>query len=421
MEVTKTISPHFKEYLFDWEHKFYLLVGGYGSGKSYHTALKIILKLLNERRTCLVVRNVYATIRDSCFLLMREICNDLNLEDELTFQLSPMSVTFKNGSRIIFRGMDNPAKLKSIHDISLIWIEEASEISYNAFKELLGRLRHPSLKLHVILSLNPAAKNNWTYKHFFELRDIDDTTLYRRRTLQTDNTFYHHSTVDDNRFSADEYRLQLDDMKNYDTDLYRVARLGQFGTSGVRVLQQFEIQSSADVMKAVESIPRRLKFVGLDFGFVTSYNACVRCAVDDVDKRLYVYWEWYERGLTDDVIVERLKEFKDTRELIHCDSAEPKTIAYLRKNGINATGCKKFAGSRLYNIRKLKRFKRIICADNCTNCIAELSTLTFKLDKDDNVTDEFVIDAHTFDAIAYALDNYDVTDLKYITKADFGL
>ena len=70
-------------------------------------------------------------------------------------------------------------------------------------------------------------------------------------------------------------------MKNYDLDLYRIARLGQFGINGVRVLPQFEIQSHEEVMKAVEKIPRRYKFVGMDFGFVESYNAVVRMAVDN--------------------------------------------------------------------------------------------------------------------------------------------
>ena len=127
--------------------------------------------------------------------------------------------------------------------------------------------------------------------------------------------------------------------------------------------------------------------------------------------------------MTDDQIVDRLAEFVTTREVIHCDSAEPKTIRYLQKNGINAVGCKKFAGSRLYNIRKIKRFKKIICSAECQSVIKELAELTFAKDRDDNlIEDEFNIDAHTFDAIAYALDNYDVTDLKYkFHKADLGL
>lgn len=330
---------------------------------------------------------------------------------------------FRNGSRIIFRGLDKPTKLKSINDISLIWIEEASEIKYSAFKELLGRLRHPFMKLHIILSTNPISTSNWTYKHFFKKAGINDNELYKRRVIETDRCYYHHSVADDNLFLPEDYLKELEDIKTYDPDLYRVARLGRFGVNGVRVFPQFEIMPHAEVMKVVERIPRRFKFVGLDFGFVTSFNSCVRCAVDNTNKYLYIYWNWYEKGLTDDQIVDRLSEFVQTREVIHCDSAEPKTIRYLQKNGINATGCKKFDGSRLYNIRKIKRFKKIFCSDACKNVIKELAELTFAKDRDNNlIEDEFNIDSHCFDALAYAIDQYDVTDLKYdVTKADFGL
>lgn len=423
MKVVKEVNPSFEDFIFDWDKKFYFLVGGYGSSKSYHIALKIILKLTQEKRTCLVVREVFETIRESCFSLFYEICDSLNLEDYVIFTKSPMQILFKNGSRIIFRGLDKPAKLKSINDISLIWIEECSEIKYAAFKELIGRLRNPHLKLYMLLSTNPVSTSNWCYKHFFELAKLDDNELYAKKIICRNDVYYHHSTVDDNLFLPDDYRQRLDEMQEYDPDLYRIARLGRFGVNGVRVLPQFEIMTHAEVMKVVDNIPRKFKFVGMDFGFVTSYNSCIRCAVDDANKHLYIYWNWYEKGLTDDQIVDRLTEFVKTREIVRCDSAEPKTIRYLQKNGINAIGCKKFAGSRLYNIRKIKRFKKIICSDACENVIKELAELTFAKDRNDNlIEDEFNIDAHCFDALAYAIETYDVVDLKYkFDKADLGL
>ena len=257
MEVSKQVNPHFENFIFDWESKIYLLVGGYGSSKSYHIALKIILKLLAEKRTCLVVREVYDTIRESCFSLFNEIHASLNLENVVTFTRSPMQMNFSNGSRIIFRGLDNPQKLKSINDISLVWIEECSEIKYSGFKEILGRLRHPFLKLHLILSTNPVAKSNWTYEHFFELPKIDDAKLYAERFFRVNDVFYHHSTADDNFFLPKDYLSELEEMKNYDADLYRIARLGRFGINGLRVLPQFEIMNHSDVMKNVEKIPRK--------------------------------------------------------------------------------------------------------------------------------------------------------------------
>ena len=134
MEIVKEVNPHFEDFVFDWDSKIYFLVGGYGSSKSYHAALKIILKLLEEKRTCLVVREVFGTIRDSCYSLMKEIVEDMGLYDQVHFIGAPSQVRFSNGSLIIFKGMDKPAKLKSINNVSMVWIEECSELKYSGFE-----------------------------------------------------------------------------------------------------------------------------------------------------------------------------------------------------------------------------------------------------------------------------------------------
>ena len=75
--------------------------------------------------------------------------------------------------------------------------------------------------------------------------------------------------------------------------------------------------------------------------------------------------------------------------------------------------CKKFQGSRAQYTKKIKRFHKIICADTCINTIEELKELTYKEDKDGEIIeDEFNIDPHTLSAIWYALDDYDVSNLK---------
>ena len=416
--IEKEVNPHFEDFLFDWSTKFQFLVGGYGSSKSYHIALKLILKLLEEKRTALVVREVYETIRESCFSLLEEIITDLGLENQIKCIVSPMQIRFPNGSKIIFKGMDKPSKLKSINNISIIWLEECSEIKYAGFKELLGRLRHPTLKLHMILSTNPVSKDNWTYKHFFKDEQnnrliLDDEELYEKRTIITNDTYYHHSTADDNLFLPESYIEQLDELKDYDPDLYRIARKGHFGVNGVKVLPQFEVAPHDEVMEAIRRIPNPIKRVGMDFGFETSYNAIIRMVVDPNKQYLYIYWEYYKNKMTDDQTAEEIKEFKETGELIRADSAEPKTIQFYKQNGFNMRAAKKFQGSRLQYTRKVKRFKKIICSDQCKNTIRELKNLTYKKDKNDEIIpDEFNIDPHTLSAIWYGLDDYEVSDLK---------
>jgi phage terminase large subunit len=416
--IEKQANPHFEDFLFDWDQKFQFLVGGYGSSKSYHVALKVIMKLIEEKRTALIVREVYDTHRDSTFSLLEEIIEDLGLADKIRCVTSPMQIRFPNGSKIIFKGMDKPAKLKSINNVSLIWLEECSEIKYEGFKELLGRLRHPTLKLHMILSTNPVGEGNWTYKHFFYNKSnkrliLDDAELYKQRTAVVGDTYYHHSTAEDNMFLPQSYIEQLEEMKEYDPDLYRIARKGRFGVNGTRVLPQFQVQEHEKVMKAISEIKKPLNRTGMDFGFVDSYNAVLRMTVDTEKHYLYIYWEYYKRDMTDDETAEELKELKESGERIIADSAEPKTIVYFRKLGFNMRGAHKYPGSRLQNTKKMKRFKKIICSDKCTNTIDELEDLVYAIDRNgDIIEDEFEIDAHTFEAAWYGLDGYEVTDLK---------
>ena len=418
MELNVIANDHFEDFIFNWDYKFYFLVGGYGSSKSYHVATKLLLKLLQEKRLALVVREVYDTIRDSCYSLLEEVAINIGIYDMLKFKTSPMQIIFPNGSKIIFKGMDKPAKLKSINGVSIIWLEECSEVKYDGYKELLGRLRHLTSSNHIICSTNPIGEDNWTYKHFFKDEEnnrivLEDNELYENRIITLNNTYYHHSTCEDNYFLPASYIEELDQMKEYDPDLYRVARQGRFGVNGTRVLPQFEMMNYEEGIKKIADIPKRFHRVGMDFGFETSYNAIVRVAIDDKNKWLYIYYEYYKNKMTDDKTAKEIIEFKESQELIRADSAEPKTIKYYQQQGFKMIGAKKFPGSRLANIKKLKRFKRIICLDNCNNVKKELKNLTYKIDKQGNMLqDEFNIDPHTLSAIWYALDGYEVADIK---------
>lgn len=430
MTIDKEVNPRFESFIWDWDYGTYLLVGGYGSSKSYHIALKLILKCLEEKRKALVVREVFDTIRDSCYDLLVEILEEFDLvgqgRKKVHCTTSPMGIKFPNGSRIIFKGMDKPTKLKSINGVSIVWLEECSEIKYAGYKELLGRLRHPDLSLHFLLSTNPVGTENWVYTHFFKRVDeegtehvtLDDNLLYERKTIVKNGVYYHHSVADDNLFLPKSYIATLDDMKNYDPDLYRVARLGRFGLNGKRVLPQFEVaRSHTEVLEAVNKIQDKFKFNGMDFGFEESYNAVVRVAVDDKRKWLYIYYEYYKNHMTDDKTEKELKKDGLDKIQIIADSEDPKAIRFYQQSGFRMRGCHKYPGSRLANTRKCKRFRRIICSPNCPNTIRELSTLIYAKDSNENlIYDEFNIDPHTFSAIWYALDTYEVADIKYIPR-----
>lgn len=443
--INKTVPPAYYDFLFDWYYKIYLLVGGYGSGKSYNIGLKLILKLLNEKRKALVVREVYDTLLDSCYDLLCEILDDLGLltEDAAEYrknnrlvlaQKSPLRIKFHNGSRIIFKGMDKPEKIKSINGVSIVWLEECSEIKYDGYKELLGRLRTPDVSMHFILSCNPVGKENWVYRHFFKRTDdngkdiviLDDEELYNKKCIIKNNVYYFHTIPEDNIFLPKEYLRTLNDIRTFDESLWRVAKLGRFGAAGTKVLPQLTVATSPRAFKlSINRLGDENKYFGFDFGFEESYNAVVCMAVDLKNSILYIYDEIYINHLTDDKMA-RLPEMQELKykleamgnlginKMIVADNEDPKAIAYYRQMGFPIRACRnKFAGSRLSNTRKIKRFSHIVVSPKCKNTIRELKDLTYKKDRQGNVIyDEFNIDPHTFSAIWYGLDTVTVADVK---------
>lgn len=430
MDMNIEVAERFSSYLTDWDYKHYLLLGGYGSGKSYNTALKIILKLLEEKRTALVVREVRETIKESCYSLLKEVLEKLDMlsdeqsnrrtpTDKVIAITSPMEIRFPNGSRIIFRGMDKIQKIKSINGVSIVWIEECSEIKYQAYTELLGRIRQPGVTLHFILTCNPVGRENWVYNTFFTHTDesgketviCDEKELYRRRTIikkinKKEVMYYHHSICEDNPFIPQSYIDTLDGLKETDPMLWVVARYGRFGANGIIVLPQFTVATNAkQFVDTVNSIPAQFHFFGLDFGFEESYNALISCCVDDVKKILYIYDEIYVNHLTDKQFADRIDVHKVAARARRCnkpicaDSAEPKAIQFYRQSGFNMYGCKKYIGSRLQNTKKMKRFNKIVCSPKCKNTIRELKYLTYAKDSKGNaIYDEFNIDPHTFNS-----------------------
>lgn len=445
MKITKKVSPVFEDFIFNWDYEQYLLIGGYGSGKSYHIAFKIILKLLNEKRKALVVRQVYDTIYESCYDLFKEILDEMNLlasdineykkkKNKCVALKSPLRILFPNGGQIIFKGMDKPEKVKSINGVSIVWMEECSEINPDAYKELLGRIRTPNVSMHFILSCNPVNRENWVYSQFFvrELGEgkkqviVDEEKFYNKKCLIKNGMYYHHSIPSDNPWLPWQYLRRLDDLKNYDYPLYMVARWGRFGASGTRVLPQFTIANRAmNFKQRVLDLGVENQYFGFDFGFEESYNAVISMSVDVQRSILYIWDEIYVNNITDPVMarrpdMQRLKDRLDKyyqegyNKVIVADNEDPKAIKYYREMGflIRPTRAK-FNGSRLSNTRKVKRFRQIIVSPKCENVIKELKDLTYKKDNNGKVVyDEFNIDPHSLSAIWYALDTVTVADVK---------
>lgn len=273
-QVKERTVPTFIPLLFD-EHKHLILKGGGGSGKSIFAGQKIIERCVSEPgHRFLVVRKVAKTLRQSCFHQLSEQARNMYPE-EIDFipkgQSGDMYISFKNGSEILFAGLDDVEKLKSIHDITGVWIEEASEVSRDDFDQLDIRLRGETRYYkQIIVTFNPISINHWLKKRFFDRKDK------RVRT--------HESTYKDNPFLPEEDRITLESYKETNPYYYTVYCLGMWGVVGQTF---FHAQNVQDQLEK-KILPERVGRFAYDYNGLEIKNIVF---VDDATGFVKLYQE----------------------------------------------------------------------------------------------------------------------------------
>lgn len=232
-QIRETNNTAFLPLFFD-EHRYLVLKGGGGSGKSIFAGRKVLERVTSEPgHRWLVCRKVARTLRESCFEQLRGQIADFYPNAGARVNKSDMNITFRNGSKIIFAGLDDVEKLKSIYDITGIWIEEASELEEGDFNQLDIRLRTDFLYyLQMILSFNPISITHWLKKRFFDRPDP-------RARL-------HESTYKDNRFLTGEAIRTLEAFRDTDEYYYMVYCLGQWGVTGKTVFNAKAVAERLD-------------------------------------------------------------------------------------------------------------------------------------------------------------------------------
>lgn len=255
--------------------RFLVLKGGGGSGKSIFAGQKVLERCTSEAgHRWLVCRKVARTLRESCF---EQLCGQIGEyypDAGAKINKSDMSITFANGSKILFAGLDDVEKLKSIYNITGIWIEEASELKESDFNQLNIRLRGKTKYYkQIILTFNPISIKHWLKKRFWDRVDPRATV--------------HESTYKDNKFMRREDIITLESFRETDEYYYMVYALGMWGVTGKSVFD-----SRAVTMRLQEDLTPSargyfvfdydgLKISGIKFtdasdGFVKIYKAPVR-------------------------------------------------------------------------------------------------------------------------------------------------
>ena len=334
----------------------------------------------------LVVRKTGKSIRNSVFRLLTEMISEANLNQFFTINKTEMTINCVTGSSLITSGLDDVEKLKSVANINRIWAEEASEISETDFNQLDLRLRGQSkVGYQLTLTFNPISETHWLKKSFFDVGRLDAFVL--------------KTTYKDNKFLDDRYIQTLLELEKQDYQYYRIYALGEWGSIGNIIYSNWEKQDLSDIKDTFDNT-----FNGLDFGFADDPTAFVRVHLNNKRKTIYILDEFALRGLFIDDIANNLQD-RIGNEYITCDSAEPRSVQDLKRNGIRALSAKKGPGSIEHGIKWLQGHK-IVVDESCTETIKELSTYKYKEDKDGNVIAK-PVDAnnHILDALRYALES----------------
>jgi phage terminase large subunit len=249
VKLARESNPGFLP-LFADEHRYLILKGGGGSGKSIFAGRKVIERCIAEPgHRFLVCRKVGRTIKQSCFQQLVGQVNDAYPDLKCKINRGDMSITFPNGSVILFSGLDDVEKLKSIYSITSIWVEEASELLEGDFNQLDIRLRgETKYYKQIIVSFNPISVTHWLKRRFF------DTPDPRVRV--------HESTYLDNRFLDEEARRVLESFRETDEYYYMVYCLGQWGVTGSCV---FDAKAIAERLKQTDDLtPVQVGFFEFD-------------------------------------------------------------------------------------------------------------------------------------------------------------
>lgn len=383
----------------NFKGRYRVVKGSRASKKSKTAALWYIYNLRKyPLANLLVVRRTYASLERSCYTELKWAAERLGVSNEFIFKTSPLEITRRRtGQKIFFKGLDDPMKLTSISVgkgvLCWLWCEEAFEIGseddFDMIDELIRGAVPDGYFKQLTVTFNPWSEHHWLKKRFFDAPPSTD--VLAMTTTYKSNEFLDESDI----------RL-FEDMKKSRPERYRTAGLGQWGAVGGLIYPSFEVaEFDCDAVlkeRGAEEI------FGLDFGYTNDPTALFCGILCKESRRLYVFDEIYERGLSGEVLARILKERGYGRARIIADSAEPRLTDELRMMGIrNIRSAQKGHGSILHGIDLVQRYS-IVASPVCKNFIGEIRGYVWETDRTgDTVNRPSGVNDHLMDAMRYAV------------------
>lgn len=376
-------------------HTHYWMKGGRGSGKSSFVSIEVVFGLLEDREAnAVALRKVGANLKDSVMQQMVWAVQALGVAEDWEAKPSLGEMVCKStGQKILFRGCDDPRKLKSLKFqkgyAKYIWYEEADEFrGMEELRSLNQSLMRGGEDFRVFYSFNPPkGLRHWVNQEMKEMRS---------------ERLVHHSTYLDmpEEWLGRQFLAEAAYVKEKKPKAYRHEYLGEATGEGGEVFRNLNFREISDEeIAAFDKVSR-----GLDWGYAVDPLHYTVNHFDRTRRRLYIFFELRATEMSNRRLAEEIeKENPDGREVI-CDSAEPKSIAEMRSLGIRAMGARKGPDSVSYGIKWLQDLEEIVIDPiRCPYTAREFSGYAYEGDGHGGWRAQFPDrDNHSIDAVRYS-------------------
>jgi PBSX family phage terminase large subunit len=412
------------------QHKYtnFIFPGGRGSTKSSFIGGRIIPLLIIANPNChaAIFRKVGNTLKTSVYAQIQWGILDLGLQDYFTFHVNPLEIIYNpTGQKIVFLGLDDPGKVKSIKlpfgYIAITWWEELDQFGGEAEirKAMQSTMRGGPIYWNFMSYNPPISVNNWAneYTEDCERNRQKDTLVVRTTYLDVPRQWLGEAFIEEAEY------LQQTNPRAYENEYMGIP----VGTGG-NVFDNVEHMDMPDSFIATfDNI-----YNGLDWGFANDPNAYNKMYFDVARQDLYIYGEHTAKHESNRELYEVLYEqphlkrrvfkiingqevteyvdvpFMEMNELITADSAEPKSIADFKAYGCFMRPAEKGPDSIRYGIKWFQSLRHIyIDKYRCPDTYDEFVRYEFDRDRDGHIISSFPDrDNHHIDACRYATERH---------------
>ncbi|MGG1598048.1 PBSX family phage terminase large subunit [Paenibacillus naphthalenovorans] len=400
VKLTDIIAPSFYEVHHAVKQDtatHFLLGGGRGSTKSSFTPTEIVLGMISDpNANALALRKVKDTLRESVYESFVWAIEKLGLAHLFDMPASTLRITYKpTGQRIIFRGADNPIKIKSLRlrkgFFKFVWYEEADEFSVEDIRSINQTALRGGDGYKVFYTYNPPkSRKRWVHEY---------------RNNPPASWFVHHSTYlgVPREWLGEQFFIEAETLRQRNELAYRHEYLGEDVGTGGEVFKNLTLRRiSDDEIAKFDRIKR-----GLDFGFAAHPTHYGVMHYDATRRRLYIFYELHKVGMSNRALDNSIKAENKSNARVTADSAEPRTISELRNLGLNIAGAKKGPDSVDHGIKFLQDLDEIIIDPiRCPNTAREFDGYELEPDGNGGWKEGYPDrDNHSIDAVRYAMES----------------